>query len=113
MSFLKLKASAPNDRKDAFEHLCNAHNLDVEKKAKDYGIEKNGPGKTYNVTIGKLFLFLYKEKFYGSFDFSENQILVKFEEKEVTGKQTTKTPEAIPESKVDKVEEEEDDELPF
>lgn len=112
MSFLKFKASAPNDRKDAFEHLCNAHNLDIEKKAKDYGIDKNGPGKTYNVTIEKLFLFLYKEKFYGSFDFSENQILVQFEQKEVTGKQTTKTPEAIPDSEVDE-EEDDDTELPF
>jgi hypothetical protein len=115
MKTLKFSSNAPTDRREAFEYLCKANNLDVVKEAEKHGIDN--PKAGYNVTIEKLFLFLYKNKMVGSFDFEAKEIKVQFEEKPSIGKTAINKPETIKDSKVDEVDipedDDEDPELPF
>lgn len=123
MKQVTFKANKPVDRKEAFEFLCEKHNLDIEKQVKDLDITSIPAG--YNVTIEKLFLFLYKNNFNGKFDFENSSIVVFFEEKPSTGSKAIKNPETISNTEVDEVDEKtpeaepdedvdvDDDDLPF
>ena len=115
MKTLKFSSNAPTDRREAFEHLCKANNLEVAKEAEKHGIDN--PKAGYNVTIEKLFLFLYKNKMSGSFDFENKEIKVKFEEKPSTGQTSIQKPETIKDSPVDDVpipeDDDDGDDLPF
>jgi hypothetical protein len=113
MKQLKFDSNSPVDRREAFEHLCKANNLDMEKEAKKHKIDN--PQAGLNVTIEKLFLFLYKNKMNGIFNFEENKIIVEFEEKPSTGANAINKPETISDTDVDDSgsDDDEDPDLPF